>query len=216
MIYRAVWDNLSTSCSKLPILKISSLKDKHRQWLRIIPGTWHHFWQKDSKDAYFWYWKSRQKTVQVHHSSQLSSPPTGSSQRAWSWPPHVDWCPSLAWPHPCPHRDVQCPRWGCLQPPWSLAASSGTGSDCPGPALKNIKLNRTQNTRAQKLPVYFFLININFKKHWLTSQASCAFIQAVFKLIVTKYKSLLQRYPHFYYCIKPHFLWQWRAVGYVS
>lgn len=155
------------------ILKISSLKDRCRQWLRVVPGTRQYFWQKDSKEAYFWYWKSRQRTVQVSDSSQPASPDAGSPHRAWSWPPRVDRCPSLALTRPCPQR-CPMPRAGAVPGlSRSLAGDGGTGSRWPGPALKNIKLNRSQNTRTQIL--YLLVININFKKCWLTSQVSCAF-----------------------------------------
>lgn len=100
MTYRAVRDNLSTSCSKPVILKISSLENRHRQWLRIIPGTWQHFGKKDSKDGYFWYWKSRQKTVQVHHSSSHLHP-TLAPLSGPDPDPHM-WSDVAAWPDPVP------------------------------------------------------------------------------------------------------------------
>lgn len=118
MTYKSVWGNLSVSCSKPVILKISSLKDRCRQWLRIVPGTWQYFWQKDSQDAYFWYWKRRQKTVQVHDSSQPASSHQAPHQ-AWSWPPHMGWRPSLALTHPCPQGGARCPGlWLSLLPGW--------------------------------------------------------------------------------------------------
>jgi len=147
--YKSVQDNLSESCSKPAILKMSSSEDRCRLWLSIVPkpGNTSH---KNILRIYIFDTEREAKMLQVHSHLQLALPdafmepdhnlraeilPGFMLSLGCGWPwlcspwPHIQTdIPATrpGCPEPHPAWPWMPPAMGHPQPPWATCTSASS------------------------------------------------------------------------------------------